>query len=134
MGTLSSQIENANNFHALVPADSGSINSAETQLGLLFAPDYCEYLLAFGAATFDGRELTGICKSERLSVVTATERARLFYPTFPISAYVVEELGFDHVLTVQDSSGRVYSYGPGDSGKKIAESLQDYLFPDYERE
>lgn len=29
----------------------------------------------------------------------------------------------------EESSGKVYSYGPGDSAEKIAESLQDYLFP-----
>ena len=44
-------------------------------------------------------------------------------------AGMVEELGFDHVLILQDSSGKVYSYGPSDSGDVIAESLQDYLFP-----
>ena len=130
MGALSLQIENANNFHSLTPADSISISSAEMQLGLQFAPDYKEYLMHFGAATFDGKELTGVCKSARLSVVMATERAREFYPNFPKNLYVVEELGFDHVLTAQDSSGKVYSYGPGDSAEKIAESLQEYLFPD----
>lgn len=129
MGVLSSQIEKVNNFHSLTPVDSISISSAEKQLGLQFAPDYKEYLMHFGAATFDGKELTGVCKSERLSVVMATERAREFYPQFPKNLYVVEELGFDHVITAQESSGKVYSYGPGDSAEKIAESLQDYLFP-----
>ena len=85
--------------------------------------------MAFGAASFDGRELTGVCQSERLSVVSATERARQTYPEFPKTLYVIEELGFDHVIVGQDSSGKVYAYGPRDSGEMIAESLQSYLFP-----
>ncbi len=129
MSKLPELIKGAYYFVSLQPADDSSIEAAESQLGLSFAADYKEYLLAFGAASFDGRELTGVCKSERLSVVSSTESARAFYPQFPPKAYVVEDLGFDHVLVVQDRSGKVYEYGPGDSGKKIAESLQQYLFP-----
>ena len=40
MGALSSQIEKTNDFRSLTPADSISISSAETQLGLQFASDY----------------------------------------------------------------------------------------------
>lgn len=129
MSTFLELIKGASFFVSLQPAASSSIEAAESQLGITFAPDYKEYLLAFGAASFDGRELTGVCESERLNVVSATERARTFYPKFPKNTYVVEELGFDHVLILQDSSGKVYSYGPSDSGDVIAESLQDYLFP-----
>lgn len=129
MSGLTTQIKDASNFISLQPADSSAVQAAETQLGLRFAEDYKEYLMAFGAASFDGRELTGVCKSERLSVVSSTERAREFYPHFPHKAYVVEDLGFDHVLIVQDYSGKVYSYGPSDTGKLIAESMHDYLFP-----
>ena len=129
MSTFPELIKEASFFVSLQPADSSSIEAAESQLGITFALDYKEYLLAFGAASFDGRELTGVCKSERLNVVSATERARSFYPQFPKNKYVVEELGFDHVLILQDSSGKVYSYGPSDSGDVIAKSLQDYLFP-----
>ena len=129
MSNLPTLIKEADGFVSLQPAKSSNIEAAETQLSLKFASDYKEYLLVFGAASFDGKELTGICKSERLSVVSATERARDFYPQFPPKTYVVEELGFDHVLITQDAGGRVYAYGPHDSGKQIAASLQEYLFP-----
>ena len=128
MSNIISLIKNSSNFVSLQPASASEIQAAETQLGLLFASDYKEYLLAFGAASFDGKELTGISKSERLSVVSATERARSFYPLLPRSIYVIEELGFDNYFIVQDSSGRVYSYGTSDLGKLIAESLKEYLF------
>lgn len=130
MSALSILIKNASDFVSLQPADSLSIKAAENELGLHFAPDYKDYLSVFGVASFDGKELTGICKSERLSVVYSTKRVRQFYSLFPQKAYVIEDLGFDHVYIIQDSSGKVYSYGPSDSAKMIAESLQDYLFPD----
>ena len=129
MSTLPELMKDVDDFVSLQPADVSDIEAAEAKLGLSFAADFKEYLLAFGAASFDGRELTGICKSERLSVVSSTERAREFYPNFPKNAYVIEELGFDHILIVQKSNERVYSYGPGDSGQMIAESLLQYLFP-----
>lgn len=129
MSALTERIKEADFFVSLQPANASSIEAAETQLGIAFAADYKEYLLAFGAASFDGRELTGICKSDRLSVVSSTEEARSFYPQFPKKAYVVEDLGFDHVLIIQDHSGKVYEYGPSDTSKLIAESLQEYLFP-----
>lgn len=130
MSDLTAQIKDAENFVSLQPADSAGILAAEARLGLLFAPDYKEYLLAFGAATFSGKELSGICKSERLSVVSLTERARRIYPRFPENAYVIENLGFDLIFIVQDASGRVYSYGPADAGELIAGSLEEYLFPE----
>lgn len=128
MSILTTLIQNASNFISLKPSDKSSIMAAECQLGLVFAPDYKEYLSTFGAASFDGRELTGVCQSERLSVVSQTERARLLYPHLPKDAYVIEDVGFDHIVIVQNASGKVFSYGPTDSGKEIADSLQDYLF------
>lgn len=129
MSALTTLIKDASNFYSLKPADSSAVSAAEAQLGLQFASDYKEYLLAFGAATFDGRELTGVCDSERLGVVPSTERARQLFPHFPKDAYVVEDLSFDHVYIVQDSSGKVCSYGPSDSGELIARSLIEYFFP-----
>lgn len=96
---------------------------------LTFSADYKEYLSAFGAATFCGKELTGICASERLNVIAVTQRARNYYKGFPDDAYVVEEMLFDHFLVIQKTDGSVFSYGPNESEELIAESLSLYLFP-----
>lgn len=128
MSSLNTLIKDADNFVSLKPVNLQSIQTAESQLELTFASEYKEYVLAFGAASFNGKELTGICESARLSVVSVTERARKIYPHFPKNVYVVEDLSFDHIFITQDSYGKVYSYGPSDSGYQIAESLQDYLF------
>ena len=122
-------MQEADNFYSLGGTDAGQIEEAEKQLGLVLADDYKTYIITFGAATFDGHELTGICKSDRLSVISTTKRARSFYRHFPEDKYVIEELQFDNILTVQDSTGNIYSYGPEDEGKQIASSLQQYLFP-----
>lgn len=104
------------------------------ELQLKFAEDYKEYLSTFGVATFCGKELTGICSSERLSVIAVTQRARSFYKSFPNDAYVIEEMLFDHFLVIQKADGAVFSYGPNDSEELIADSLSMYLFPQESQE
>jgi len=117
-------------FCSLGAAEKALVEEAEKRLGLSFANEFKEYVMAYGAVAFEDHELTGICESERLSVISTTERARSFYPCFPPKMYVVEEMYYDHVLTTQDETGTIYSYGPKDEAKRIASSLQEYLFPD----
>ena len=124
-------MEQEDTFFLFFAVDFDRIDEAEQTLQLVFADDYKEYVNTFGAATFDGHELTGICHSNRLSVIFTTERARKYYPNFPKNMYVVEELFFDHILIVQDSTGAIYSYGPNDKATKTAESLLEYYFPNY---
>lgn len=128
MSDLIRMIQESDDFCAMGAIPPTLLNNAEKELGVVFANDYKEYVLTFGAATFNSRELTGICSSDRLNVVTVTKRARQFYPNFPENAYVVEELMFDHVFIIQDSKGSIFSYGPKDSANLIANSLEGYLF------
>ncbi len=128
MSALIKEIKRARNYCCLQPAGMLAIEKAENQLGIRFADDYKDYLLAFGTASFNGRELTGICDSERLNVVSATEKARCFYHSFPYNVYVIEEMGFDNIIIGQDTSGNIYSFGPDETAKKIAGSLYEYLF------
>ncbi len=123
------KIQEAEDYASLGAASDEQIADAENELKLKFAEDYKEYLRAFGAATFCGKELTGICSSERLSVISVTQRARGFYRSFPDDAYVVEEMLFDHFLIIQKADGSVFSYGPDETEKLIASSLSMYLFP-----
>jgi alpha-tubulin suppressor-like RCC1 family protein len=122
-------IQEAEDFAALGAASKEKIADAEKELQLTFSADYKEYLSAFGAATFCGKELTGICASERLNVIAVTQKARNYYKGFPDDAYVVEEMLFDHFLVIQKTDGSVFSYGPNESEELIAESLSLYLFP-----
>ena len=130
MSNLIDRIRSATGFCALEAADDDQISAAQEKLDLRFAGDFIEYVKAFGAASFDSRELTGICSSKRLSVVAATERARHYYLMFPHGLYVIEEPQIDHILIAQDKSGIIYSFGPSEKADIIANSLYDYLFPE----
>lgn len=123
------KIQEAEDYTSLGAASKEQIADAENELKLKFSEDYKEYLSTFGAAAFCGKELTGICSSERLSVIAVTQRARSFYKSFPNDAYVIEEMLFDHFLVIQKADGAVFSYGPNDSEELIADSLSMYLFP-----
>ncbi len=128
MNTLEEMIRTADNFASLSPATKSQITEAEKKLQLKFSEDYKEYLLCFGVATFDNREPTGICSSDRLNVVSVTDHARQYYTTFPKDAYVIEEHLLDHIITIQDCSGNVYIYTPDCMKKIIAHSLLEYFF------
>ena len=93
------KIQEAEDYASLGAASKEQIADAENELKLKFSEDYKEYLSTFGAA-FCGKELTGICSSERLSVIAVTQRARSFYKSFPNDAYVIEEMLFDHFRSV----------------------------------
>ena len=73
------KIQEAEDYASLGAASKEQIADAENELKLKFSEDYKEYLSTFGAATFCGKELTGICSSERLSVVAVTQCARSYY-------------------------------------------------------
>ncbi len=128
MPNLIKKIREAGDFVSLGAASYEQILSAEMTLNLVFANDFKEYLRAFGAATFNSKELTGIGSSERLSVISVTNRARSYFENFPKDAYVIEELHFDHIITIQKPDGTVYSYCPNNQEEKLADTLYEYLF------
>lgn len=128
MSELIQKIKEANDLYHLNPADGKMVFDAEKAMGGFFASDYKEYLLYFGVASFNGKELTGICDSERLNVIGTTERTRKKYPSFPQDAYVIEETLCDGIVIAQKTDGSVWAWGPNDWGTLIAKDLFDYLF------
>lgn len=124
-------IKESSDFAALGPATDSQIEDAEKALNVKFSSDYKEYLKAFGAATFENKELTGISQSERLSVISTTQHARTCFANFPTDAYVIEDLLIDHLYIIQDASGSIFSFGPSEKKETIASDLCTYLFPEY---
>ena len=114
-------------FLHLTEASDGEIFNAQTQLGLQFSSDYIDYVKQCGVATFEGHELTGICKSPRLNVVSVTERFRQTLPNISHEWYVIEELNFDNKSIWQDKSGLIYAVDGDKAISKIADSLADYI-------
>ena len=100
---------------------------AEKKLGLTFAPEYREYLSTYGIAAFDGHELTGITKSDRLNVVAVTKKAKERYSDIPADYYVVEQVGVEELIVWQSGSGEIYGCAPNYKLEKICNSLHDYV-------
>lgn len=106
---------------------SEEINECENALGLKFSSDYREYLSKIGLASFDGRELTGISKYDRLNVVSVTKDDREYLPDIPSNLYVIEESGIDGIIIWQSSDGTVYQSSMSGKITKISDSLEEYL-------
>lgn len=92
--------------------EEAKIQDAEKELGFTFADDFVEYTKQYGAIASEGMEWLGVVDSERLSVVDRTNSYRNLYPSFPTNMYVVEELGIDGAVILQDSKGKLYYYSP----------------------
>lgn len=113
-------------FYAMKGASEEEIRMAEQALELCFAADYRKYIAAYGVASFAGHELTGICKSKRLSVIDVTieERDNTLVPT---DWYVLEQANIDGIVIWQDSTGAVYQTAPNAKAEKICGSLAEYI-------
>lgn len=103
------------------------IDKAEKVLGISFAKDYREYLKEIGLACFDGHELTGLTKTDRLNVVSVTKEQREQIGKVASSWYVIEEAGIDGIIIWQGSDGTVYETAPNSKSKMIAKSLAEYI-------
>lgn len=119
-------IQQQPNLYVMISVPEKEINQAEQTLGLHFSADYRAYIAAFGAVSFAGHELTGICKSNRLNVVTITlsERNNV---TVPADWYVLEQANIDSIVLWQSGDGTIYATAPNSKPEKIANSLSEYI-------
>ena len=114
-------------FHGLAAVTKEQVENAQRKLGLSFSPDYIEYISAVGVASFSDHELTGICASPRLDVVSVTEKNRRAMPGVNATWYVLEELNIDQITIWQDADGSIYHVVPHTEPVKIAQSIIDYI-------
>lgn len=122
-----SVLRNKLNFKSYEAGNKSDIQRSEELLSLVFTQEYKDYLENFGFATYEGHELTGICKSKRLNVVDATIMERERFPDIPLDWYVVECLNIDGIVIWQSSSGEMYQTAPNSKPKLISESFADYI-------
>ena len=144
MTKIVSTIKSFSDYHALSPVPENDIARAEKRLSLAFAPEYRDYLLAFGAVAVNGHEIMGINEDAdrlllglnvrelaagpwRLSVVHMTIEKWELNPNVPRSMYVIENPAIDGIVIWQDVSGGIYKTSPGSPPKDIADSLADYI-------
>lgn len=127
MNGIIKTLESKEGFVHAQSASDGEIEKAEKKLGLSFSSDYKEYLKKFGCGSGGGFELTGIISSPRLNVVDVTLNARKENKSFPDDVYVVENTGYDDMMTVQNAEGKVFLIAPDGSKKEIVGGLAAYL-------
>ena len=127
MSDIIRKLQEKPDFFSRKAASEEQIQSVETLLGLKLAKEYQEYVSAFGAATYQGHELTGICASSRLNVVNVTESERPKFPDIPKDWYVLEQLNIDDVSIWQAGSGEVYQLMPGMQPVRLYGSLSEYI-------
>ena len=127
MSAITDAFESRKSFLAGKGASPEQISQAEKQLGLSFAREYREYLSSYGIAAYDGHELTGITKSDRLNVVSVTKEAKARYASIPTDYYVVEQVGVEELIIWQNGNGEIYGCAPNYKLGKICDSLRDYI-------
>ncbi|NHM16219.1 cell wall assembly/cell proliferation coordinating protein, KNR4-like protein [Eggerthellaceae bacterium zg-887] len=114
-------------FYPAKGASAEDIDIAEERLKLTFSDEYREYIKAFGDASANGHELTGISDSARIDVVSVTLAERARNPGVPTELYVVEQTHVDRIAIWQDAHGSIYQTIPGGKPEKIYESLSAYI-------
>ena len=114
-------------FFSITGASANQVSQAETVLNLHFSPEYREYLSAYGVASADGHEFTGICASPRLNVVNVTQEERAAVPDIPADWYVVEQAHIDGIVIWQSATGEIYQSQPGAKPFRLCASLAAYI-------
>lgn len=123
MSDLIATLKNKKGFISLKkPASSEIIVNAEKELELSFSKEYKDYVSAFGAASFVGHEITGVCTSKAYDVINITKQARELCPDIPLDRYVIEYSGVDNIYIWQDKKGYIYQ-----NDKKIYNSFSEFI-------
>ena len=127
MSKILTVIRELKNLRSLKPASLTDVLASECALGLDFAEEYKEYVLAYGVITAKRVDITGVSEFPRLNVVEVTRKDREANPDLPDNMYVIENTGLDGLIITQDETGAVYAVTAGQAPKKIFDSLADYL-------
>lgn len=127
MKSIIAILKNKPCFQGFMAANVEDISKTEKCLSLLFAKEYKVYLMEFGFATYEGHELTGICKSKRLNVSDVTIMERKLNTKIPDDWYVIEQLNIDGIVIWQASDGAIYQTSPYKEPVKICDSLAEYI-------
>ena len=127
MGNIVETLREKGGFCSLSGATEEEICAAEQALGLTFAEQYRDYLKAFGLASFQGHELTGIIKSQRLNVVAQTNLAKEANSHIPDDFYAIEIANIDGIIIWQKSTGEIFETIYDDAPSQICKSLSDYI-------
>lgn len=127
MNEILNTMKNLPDYFGLSGASQEQIASAEQQLHTCFAEDYRKYLSACGVASVNGHELTGICASARLNVVSVTQEMVSQHPGALPGWYVIEQANIDGIVIWQAPDGTVYQTQPNMEAVRISSGLLAYI-------
>ena len=99
---------------------------AENTLGIRFHEEYRNYLLEYGVASFGSHEFLGLGGDSYLDVVQETLQERVNNQMFPRNCYVIENLGIEGILILQEEGGEVFAWSNGEL-KKIYDNMGLYI-------
>lgn len=120
-------MQNLKDLRSTGGATPDAISQAEKKLGFSFANDFKEYAKEYGAISALGMELFGVSQHARLDAASVTLEERGMREDFPADMYVIENVGMEGVLILQNEKGEVFEIAPHQKAKKIYNSLAGYL-------
>ena len=127
MDSIIKVLENKPFFYTMQGANQREIEKAEIELQVNFAAEYRDYVETFGCVSYDGHELTGVCKVKRLNVIDVTIFERSQTTDIPENAYVIEQTNIDGIVIWQTESGEIYQTKPGKKAVLLSSSLREYI-------
>jgi hypothetical protein len=107
MSDIISIISSLKGLVSLKGVSKDAITNAEQALDLSFAHDFQIYLEKYGVISARHIELTGITDSKRLNVVDVTLAARQ-NNQFPQDLYVIEDIGIEGIIILQNGIGEIF--------------------------
>ena len=120
-------IKNLKDLAALGGASDEQISNAQSLIGVKFADEFVQYVKGFGALSAYGFELFGVSEHARLDTAKVTLEQRELNSALPDDMYVIEDLGIDGILILQNEKGEIFELAPNTKPNKIFDSLSDYL-------
>jgi len=127
MKTIIEQIEQQFRLFHAAGCSVEQVMEAEEQLGLRFADEYRNYIMKYGAISFDSHEFTGLNVDSYINVTDVTLQERELRDKLPADCYVVQQVGIEGLVILQHQSGAVYQLDEAGNCSRIADSFNGYL-------
>ena len=108
MSGIVDMIQTIPNLRHSQPCSREQLEAAQEELGLVFPPEYVEYVTTYGDIRFYATEWTGLNVKGYLNTVETTKEERELNEDFPKGFFVIENLGIDGKLAVVNESGEVF--------------------------
>lgn len=113
-------------IYHLKGVDADTIINAENKLKLRFNDEYRNYLMEYGVVSLRSHEFMGLGGDKYLDVVEETINERTNNSKFPKNCYIIENIGIDGIMMLQDEDGIIYEFSTAGL-KKVFNSFHEYI-------